>query len=69
MAVINLILSDTVTLSDGNLNKELEHIKFARTMEIDGNGVLWVATYTDPTKLIKISNIGGDYEIRQWTIW
>jgi hypothetical protein len=68
MPTENLYLYDTITLTDITLLKELEHVKNAKTMDIDALGRLWIATYTDPTKLVRITNPDGDYTIEIWDI-
>jgi hypothetical protein len=68
MPTLNLFLTDTITLSDVAVLKDLEHIKHARTMDIDALGRLWIATYTDPTKLVRITNPDDDYIVESWDI-
>ena len=48
------------------LTKSAEEITNARTIDIDDGNNLWVATYTDPIKLIKV--LDGVFTFESWLI-
>jgi len=59
--------SDFTYDSTIDLVKSGEEITDARTMDNDDNDNLWVATYTNPTKLIRVYDSGG-YTFDSWEI-
>lgn len=51
-----------------DLIKSGDEIVNARTMDIDDNENLWIATYTNPAKLVRVYESGGSYEFKSWEI-
>lgn len=41
------------------LQQSGEEINFARSLTVDSNGDIWIGTYTDPAKLVRLYQISG----------